>query len=79
MQPVSLGLDRNFSSWIKEGDYNRRRIVMPADAETAILYEDKEQSIHELGEIMFESEAGAFQIVPTAAIDVGEICALNRQ
>jgi hypothetical protein len=80
LQPVSVGSGQNFSSWIKEGDLNRRQIVMPTDTETAILLEDKEQSPHGLGELMFETAAGAFQIVPTATIDVVEICApLDQQ
>jgi len=73
LQPASTASQQNFSSWIKEGDYNRRQIAMPADTETAILLEDK-GGPHELGELMFETEAGAFQIVPTDTTDVEKIC-----
>jgi hypothetical protein len=74
LQPMSTASEKGFSSWIKEGDYDRRQIVMPTETETAIILEDKENSTHELGELMFETGAGPFQIVPTDTVDVEKIC-----
>jgi pSer/pThr/pTyr-binding forkhead associated (FHA) protein len=61
---------------IKEGDYHRRDIVLPSDSETAVIAEGQE--FHGLGEIIFETEVGPFQIVPTHTADVGEICDSDR-
>lgn len=79
LQPLSTAAEQNFSSWIKEGDYYRRQIAMPADTETAIILENKEGSSHELGELMFETGAGPFQIVPFDTVDVEKICADDPQ
>jgi hypothetical protein len=74
-QPLSAASEQNFSSWVKEGDYDRRQIVMPADIETATIWENKDGiGSHELGELMFEAHAGGFQIVPTQTTDVEKMC-----
>lgn len=64
--------------WIKEGDYFSRNLVLPPDRETAFI-EDSVNGLHAVGEIIFETEAGPFQIVPTQTADWGEICTSTRR
>ncbi|HEX3349609.1 MAG TPA: hypothetical protein VHS58_16065 [Acetobacteraceae bacterium] len=71
IQPLPLEKGHRLSSSIKEGDYDLRPIELPSGKETAIVADDK--SLHGLGEIVFTSEIGNFQIVPVAADDIGDL------
>jgi hypothetical protein len=64
----------HLTSSIKEKaqDYDVREIVMPSDAEVVFVLE-AESELHGLGEIIFTTDAGPFQIIPLDASDVGEI------
>jgi hypothetical protein len=72
LQPVAAAKDR-ILAWIKEGDYDARTLVLPSDSETAFI--EVNGLGHGVGKIMFETESGPFQIVPTQTAELDEICA----
>jgi hypothetical protein len=63
---------------IKEDDYDHRRIVLPDDAETAAIIRKGANLLYGTGDILFLSDSGPFQVVPTRTADVGQICAPSR-
>jgi hypothetical protein len=74
LQPSPPANDR-INTWIKEGDYDLRPIVLPADSETVAIAvcDDRDHPDHDLGEILFQTEAGFFQVVPVRMADTDAI------
>jgi len=75
-QPLPAVGDRPLASYIKERDYDQRTIVLPANAESVFIVEGGHE-VHGLGEAIFETEAGPFQIVPIGVGDFAQFLACN--
>jgi hypothetical protein len=76
LQPSPPANDR-IKTWFKEGDYDLRPIVLPADSESVAIAvcDDRYHPVHGIGEIQFETEAGFFQMVPARMADTDAVCA----
>jgi TIR domain/FHA domain len=70
LQPSPTANDR-IKVWIKERDYDIRPILLPADSETVAIAvgDDGDHPVHGIGEILFETQAGFFQVVPSRGIE----------
>jgi len=72
IQPLRVGAKHRLTSSIKEKDYDLRELRIPREVETAGIFAGG-TGVHELGEILFQTELGPFQIIPTRAADIEEI------
>jgi hypothetical protein len=71
LEPLPSAKD-HIQSFIKEGEYELRAIVLPPAVETVFL--NQSRAWHGIGEVLFRTKAGAFQVVPTRTADIVKFC-----